>query len=124
MAIIPASWLSNASMKRIILHWTGGGYKTNSIDKAAYHILIEDTGNLVRGSRSIKDNTSTSDGVFAMHISRLNTGSIGVSVCCMLGATSPRVSASNFVLFDTDKKYEALVFSKFLLKTGQFSTNN
>jgi len=35
-----------------------------------------------------------------------------------------RVSASNFVLFDTDKKYEALVFSKFLLKTGQFSTNN
>ena len=35
-----------------------------------------------------------------------------------------RVSASNFVLFDTDKKYEALVFSKFLFKTGQFSTNN
>ena len=35
-----------------------------------------------------------------------------------------RVSASNFVLFDTDKKYKALVFSKFLLKTGQFSTNN
>jgi len=104
MAIIPASWLSNASMKRIILHWTGGGYKTNSIDKAAYHILIEDTGNLVRGSRSIKDNTSTSDGVFAMHISRLNTGSIGVSVCCMLGATSPSNLGSVLMLkkqFDT-----------------------
>jgi len=40
------------------------------------------------------------------------------------GCFPRRVSASNFVLFDTDKKYEALVFSKFLLKTGQFSTNN
>jgi len=104
MAIIPVSWLPNASMKRIILHWTGGGYKANSIDKAAYHILIEDTGNLVRGSRSIKDNTSTSDGVYAMHTRKLNTGSIGVSVCCMLGATSPSNLGSVLMLkkqFDT-----------------------
>ncbi|MEP1079272.1 N-acetylmuramoyl-L-alanine amidase [Leptolyngbya sp. PL-A3] len=89
MAIIPASWLPNASMKRIILHWTGGRYKANSVDKAAYHILIENDGDLVLGSRSIKDNTSTSDGVYAAHTKGCNTGSIGVTVCCMAGATNP-----------------------------------
>lgn len=106
MAIIPASWLPNASMKRVILHWTGGRYKANSVDKAAYHILIEDDGKLVLGSRSIKDNTSTSDGVYAAHTLGCNTGSIGVTVCCMSGATSPS-SLGSFPMLQ--KQFDVMV---------------
>jgi len=105
MAIIPASWLPNASMKRIILHWTGGAYKANSIDKGAYHILIEDDGNLVRGTDSIEANAVIRRGKpYAAHTLNCNTGSIGVSVCCMLGATSPSNLGSVLMLkkqFDT-----------------------
>ncbi|MEX0272310.1 N-acetylmuramoyl-L-alanine amidase [Leptolyngbyaceae cyanobacterium UHCC 1019] len=86
MAIVPKSWMPNCSMKRIILHWTAGGYKASSLDLAHYHILIEDDGNLVRGTHSIQDNVSTGDAVYAAHTFRLNTGSIGVSVCCMTEA--------------------------------------
>jgi hypothetical protein len=42
--------------------WTGQrGYKASSLDKAHYHVLIEDDGNLVKGTHSIQDNVSTGD---------------------------------------------------------------
>lgn len=86
MAIVPRNWMPNCSMKRIILHWTAGGHKASSLDTGHYHILIEDDGKLVRGTHSIKDNVSTGDDIYAAHTANLNTGSIGISVCCMAGA--------------------------------------
>ncbi len=84
--LVPRSWLPVCSMKRIICHWTAGGYKATSLDRAHYHILIEGDGNLVRGTHSIADNVSTADGVYAAHTAKCNTGSIGVAVCAMGGA--------------------------------------
>jgi nucleoid-associated protein YgaU len=80
---VPAEWMPDAVMKRIICHWTAGAYKASPLDRMHYHILIEDDGELVRGFHSISDNERTDDGVYAAHTWRLNTGSIGVAVCCM-----------------------------------------
>lgn len=86
MAVIKKEWLPNVAMKRIICHWTAGAYRASQLDKAHYHILIEKDGKLVRGTHSIADNVSTSDGVYAAHTLGTNTGSIGVAACCMAGA--------------------------------------
>jgi N-acetyl-anhydromuramyl-L-alanine amidase AmpD len=83
IAFISRDWLPRYSMKRIICHWTTGAYKASSIDRAHYHILIEQDGTLIRGTHSIEDNVSTKDGGYAAHTLKLNTGSIGLAVCCM-----------------------------------------
>jgi N-acetylmuramoyl-L-alanine amidase len=106
MGIIPNSWMPNCSMKRIIVHWTAGAYKASSLDLAHYHILIEDDGKLVRGTHSIQDNISTGDNVYAAHTYRLNTGSIGVSVCCMAGANESPFNAGSFPM--TQKQWETM----------------
>ena len=76
--IVPDAWMPAAPMRRIIVHWTAGGHKANDVDRAAYHILVEESGKLVRGTHSIADNVSTADGHYAAHTLGLNTGSIGV----------------------------------------------
>lgn len=86
MAIIPKDWMPNCAVKRVICHWTAGAHEASSLDKAHYHILIERNGNLVRGINSIQDNVSTGDGRYVAHTKGLNTGSIGVSACCMANA--------------------------------------
>lgn len=107
MAIVPKEWMPNCSMKRIITHWTAGGHKASSVDLSHYHILIEDDGNLIRGTDSIKDNVSTDDGEYAAHTARLNTGSIGVTVCCMLDAIESPFKAGRFSM--TKKQWETMV---------------
>ena len=84
-AIVPDAWMPPAEMRRIIIHWTAGGHRANDVDRAAYHILVEESGNLVRGTHSILDNVSTADGDYAAHTLGCNTRSIGVSMCCMAG---------------------------------------
>lgn len=82
---VPADWMPRAAMKRIICHWTAGGHKASNFDRGHYHILIEDDGNLVRGTHSIKGNERPRKGAYAAHTLDCNTGSIGVSLCCMGG---------------------------------------
>lgn len=106
MAIVPTAWMPNCSMKRIILHWTAGGHKASSLDKAHYHILIEDDGKLVRGTHSIKDNVSTADNNYAAHTRKRNTGSIGISVCCMAGAKESPFDAGASPM--TQKQWETM----------------
>jgi hypothetical protein len=99
MPLIKKDWLPSCSMKRVICHWTAGAHRASELDKAHYHILIEKDGKLVRGTHSIEDNVSTSDGVYAAHTLGANTGSIGVSVCSMAGAVeSPFSPGSNPML--------------------------
>jgi hypothetical protein len=84
--IVPPSWMMPAQMRRIICHWTAGGYVPSENDLAHYHILIDGDGALHRGTHSIADNESAADGEYAAHTKGTNTGSIGVSMCCMAGA--------------------------------------
>lgn len=83
---VPADWMPPAPMRRVIFHWTAGNHRANATDKRAYHILVEGDGNLVRGRSSIANNAPGASGTPASHTLNLNTGSIGVSLCCMVGA--------------------------------------
>lgn len=105
MGIVPTAWMPNCSMKRIIVHWTAGAHKASSLDLAHYHILIEADGMLVKGSHSIKDNVST-DNIYAAHTFGLNTGSIGVSVCCMAGAVEAPFKPGSFPM--TQAQWETM----------------
>lgn len=100
MGIVDKSWMPVCSMKRIICHWTAGGYKATSLDKEHYHILIENDGKLVRGVHSILDNVSTADGKYAAHTRGCNTGSIGISVCCMAGAQQSPFKPGKFPMLE------------------------
>lgn len=83
---VPADWMPWAKMQRIIVHWTAGANKASALDRKHYHLIIEGDGGLVRGDRTIADNASTADGVYAAHTLNCNSGSIGVSLAGMAGA--------------------------------------
>lgn len=99
--VLPAEWKPAAQMKRIILHWTGGSYVASSLDKACYHFLIEGDLDVIRGRHSIAANNfiagKTSDD-YAAHTKGTNTGSIGVSICSMAGATEKPFKAGKYPL--------------------------
>ena len=84
--IVPLSWMPAGRLERIIVHWTAGQYRASGLDKSHYHILIEGDGALVRGTPSIAANAIGGSGPRASHTLNCNTGSIGVSLCCMAGA--------------------------------------
>jgi N-acetyl-anhydromuramyl-L-alanine amidase AmpD len=89
--MIPHDWLSKVKMKRIVTHWTAGGYIPRNDELRAYHILIDGNGRLHRGTYSIADNArdvTTAGGHYAQHVHRANSWAIGVTVCAMSGATS------------------------------------
>ena len=96
MELLQKAWLPDCAMKRIICHWTAGGHKATPIDREHYHFMIEDDGTVVRGDHSIKDNVSTADGKYAAHTLGCNTGSIGVSVCCMADAQQQPFHAGSY----------------------------
>lgn len=72
-------------INRVILHWTAGNYKANATDRLHYHFLIDDMGNVLKGRFNPEDNIDCKDGLYAEHTGGGNTGSIGISLCGMLG---------------------------------------
>lgn len=72
-------------MKRIILHWTAGKYKPNQCDLEHYHYLVGADGEVYTGKFRVEDNEVCTKNDYAMHTGGGNTGSIGVSMCAMLG---------------------------------------
>ncbi len=66
---------------RQTLHWTAGGHKANSTDKKSYHFIYEASGNIVQGIHTPEDNNDCTDGDYAAHVARNNTGNIGHSLC-------------------------------------------
>lgn len=79
-------------LKRIIIHWTAGTYKPNSLEKEHYHFLVEysknpmEQGIIHNGKYKPEDNLLCSnDSPYAAHTGGGNTGSIGVAICAMLG---------------------------------------
>lgn len=135
MAKIPASWLSNVDMKRVICHWTAGAYDPSENDLLHYHILIDGAGDLHRGEHTIADNESTGDGDYAQHTKGLNTGSIGVSVCCMQAAEESPFKSGSFpmkkvqwdvmveVTAELCKKYDIAVTPTTVLGHGEVQKN-
>lgn len=97
-------------MKRVILHWTGGGHTPNSTDIKAYHFLIAGDGKVVPGHFSVSANSSARGslvpGTYAAHCKGLNTDSIGISLCAMLGAKEVPFSPGSAPI--TEKQITAL----------------
>jgi hypothetical protein len=107
--IVPESWMPDCRMQRVITHWTAGAHHASTVDREHYHLLVEADGRLVRGDYSIADNVRTSDGEYAAHTARCNTGSIGIAVCCMAGAIQRPFRAGRFPM--TRAQYEAMALA-------------
>lgn len=105
-SIIPAEWMPSAKMERLVCHWTAGAHKASDFDRGHYHILIEDDGKLIRGIPSIKLNEAPAKKGYAAHTLNLNGGSIGVSLCCMGGATESPFNPGKYPM--TEKQWTAL----------------
>ncbi len=72
-------------MKRIIIHWTAGGYYPTEYEKEHYHFLIDKDGIIYNGKFRPEDNEICKFGKYAAHTGGGNTGSIGVAICGMAG---------------------------------------
>ena len=73
------------TMKRLILHWSAGGYNPTFYDKQFYHYLVDGDGAVHSGIYPPEANLDCSDGKYAAHCGGGNTGSIGVALCAMAG---------------------------------------
>ena len=73
-------------MKRIHIHWTGGGHTPNGIDLAAYHFVIDGAGKVHPGKWPVSANENPVKGKYAAHTLGANTGAIGIAVAAMAGA--------------------------------------
>ncbi|WP_337251837.1 N-acetylmuramoyl-L-alanine amidase [Sinorhizobium americanum] len=93
-------------MDRIICHWTAGAHKASEFDRSHYHILIEADGKLVRGIPSIKLNEAPAKKGYAAHTLNCNSGSIGVSLCCMGGSTESPFDPGIYPM--TGQQFDAL----------------
>jgi len=84
-------------VKRIVMHWTAGGHKANATDKRHYHFIVEGDGTIVPGNHPPEANEVIRDpmngSTYAAHTRGLNTGSIGVAVAAMAGATEAPFNA-------------------------------
>lgn len=86
---IPSTWMPDAQMKRIHVHWTAGRHTANATDKSSYHILVEGDGKLTRGDPPISANDPARRQPGqrqASHTLNANSGAIGVSMCGMFNA--------------------------------------
>lgn len=111
-----------------------GGHKASALDRQHYHVLIEADGKLVRGIPSIKLNETGAKG-YAAHTLNCNTGSIGVSMCCMLGAVESPFRAGSApmteaqwdemieVVADLARRYSIPVTPKTVLSHAEVQVN-
>ena len=72
-------------MKRIILHWSAGGYYPCALDRLCYHFLVDKNGKIYKGVFAPENNEICVPNKYAAHTGGGNTGSIGVAMCAMAG---------------------------------------
>lgn len=123
-------------MKRIIMHWSAGGYKASELDKEHYHIIFEDDGKKVFGKYPIEANAAgkITKGKYAAHTLNCNTDSIGLSMACMAGAVEGKTNGNQPMTqaqFDAMcreaaflcNKYGIVVSPKTVLSHAEVQTN-
>ncbi|MDK1377085.1 MULTISPECIES: peptidoglycan recognition family protein [unclassified Sinorhizobium] len=133
--IVPVDWMPSAKMERIICHWTAGAHKASEFDRSHYHILIEDDGKIVRGIPSINLNEAPAREGYAAHTLNCNSGSIGVSLCCMGGSheqpfdpgkypmTQKQWGALTSVVADLCRRYGINITDKTVLSHAEVQNN-
>lgn len=132
---VPTDWMPAAKMDRIIVHWTAGRHIATDDDRTHYHVLVQGDGALVRGTLPITANAAPIRGAYAAHTLNCNTGSIGVSLCCMLGAieapfaagsapmTRSQWDAAVLAVADLARRYAISVGPKTILSHAEVQTN-
>ncbi len=135
---IPPDWTPKAAMSRVILHWTAGSHKASDFDREHYHILIESDGKVVKGIPSIALNSEPKvQKNYAAHTLNCNTGSIGVSLCCMGGndvrekpfnagkfpLTKAQWDMASSVVAELCKRYGIIVSPRTVLSHAEVQTN-
>jgi hypothetical protein len=89
MAHIPTLDELPAPPRRIILHWTGGPYRANAVDRKAYHYIVEHDGNVVQGVHPVAHNMQRVWGEnYARHTGGFNSFSVGISFAGMMDFVS------------------------------------
>lgn len=101
--------------RKIVNHWTAGGFTPNKDDFLHYHFLIDCGAKVYKGLFPVSANDSCKDNNYAAHVGGLNTSCIGVAVCGMAGFVSPQ-KAGNYKLsrIQIEKLFE---LNALLLKT-------
>lgn len=92
MRILDPSRLARVPMIGIREHWSGGGHKANASDRKSYHVMTEGDGSAVYGV-DIRLNSGQLKNGYAAHTRANNTGTIGHSMCGMMGAVENPFSA-------------------------------
>lgn len=70
----------------VVLHWTGGGSRANSVDLDAYHYVVEFDGTVRHGRWSVAANMrQVSGSAYAAHVGGWNSYRVGLSAAGMKG---------------------------------------
>lgn len=122
-------------MKKIIIHWTAGGYYPNASEKNYYHFLVDKDGNVHNGSFKPENNLKCVKGCYAAHTGGGNTGAIGVAMCAMAGfknkndigkypITPIQFEAAMKLCADLALKYNIIVNSSNVMTHYEFGIKN
>lgn len=73
-------------MKRLVLHWTGGGPRPSPLDLRSYHALVAQDCERYEGDKPPEANRSPLGSDYVRHAGGFNSDSIGLALCGMNGA--------------------------------------
>lgn len=93
-------------MKRIILHWTAGGWDPSATDLRAYNFVIDGEGK-VHDAVPVERNAAPLGAGYAAHTLNCNTDSIGVSQACMRGAVESPLNVGDRPM--TETQFNAMI---------------
>lgn len=106
-------------MKRIVIHWTAGGYYPTDYEKGHYHFLVDKDGVVHNGKFKPEDNEVCMVGKYAAHTGGGNTGSIGVAICAMAGFKNRKCIGNYPILkkqFESTMELCALLAGKYKIE--------
>lgn len=106
-------------MKRIVIHWTAGGYYPTDYEKEHYHFLVDKDGVVHNGKFKPEDNEVCKVGKYAAHTGGGNTGSIGVAICAMAGFKNRKCIGNYPILkkqFESTMELCALLAGKYKIE--------
>lgn len=122
-------------MKRIIIHWSAGGYYPTDYEKEHYHYLVDKDGKIHNGKFQPEDNEFCRAGRYAAHTGGGNTGSIGIALCAMAGFKTPN-NLGNYPILKKQfesmaefcaklvEKYKLEINTKTVMTHYEFGLNN